>query len=172
MNPHILLRVLIIAIGLLVLSGGVTSAFSSAWSLSKSGFLPSETRDYYVSVLIGYGIFPTLVGASLTLFPKRIATKLLGSPVVGDESGPLTPKLLVVCVIRLMGLYLLSTYGSAMAATFFEIIALRAGNTQLDEAKIMADTVANSTGIGVALLLCFRTGFIFQAIFQEGQKGK
>lgn len=168
MKQGTLLRILILAIGLYVLSGSITGIFSSLWALKDYRFLDPLTRDYQMSILIGYGLFPLLVSSILLFFSQRIERFFLGGqsdivlPSVNLDAGTV-----LKAALRVLGIYFFCTYGSAMAATIYEMIAFKAGNQQFTEAQVTADTIANGVGLALASALCFKTPQVIALISEK-----
>lgn len=159
---------LILAIGLYLLSGSITSIASYLWVLREWAILDSSTKGYHFSGLLGYGLIPLFLSSALLLFSGQIERFFLGGKAdVTLETSALKEETVIIIGIRAMGVYFFCTYGSAMVATFFELIAIRAGNRQFEEAKVLADTIANGSGLAFSAILCFRTAYVARLVFEQ-----
>lgn len=165
MKAGTLLRIGIYLIALWWLVSAVSSALYYAHSTSLGDTTDLYGRNLYAGTVYGHVVVPLLFVLLCFGFGGKLTRWLLGA--VGEEViGAATPRVARV-LIKVLGLYLLGTYGPHMAATIYELLAVRSGNVSVSEVQVTDDLIANGVGLAFAFWFALRTDSVMTIVMKD-----
>lgn len=141
MKAGTLLRIGIYLIALWWLISGVSSAVYYAHSAFSGVTTDVYGRNPYAGTVYGHAVAPLLFAFLCFAFGGRLSRWLLGA-AVQEPIEAATPRVARV-LIKVLGLYLLGTYGGPMGATLYEFMAARSANPKVSEVVVNSDLIAN-----------------------------
>ncbi|HEY1107434.1 MAG TPA: hypothetical protein VGE76_02340 [Opitutaceae bacterium] len=165
MKAGTLLRIGIYLVGLCWLISGVSSAVYYAHSAFSGITTDLYGRDPSAGMVYGYAVAPLLFALLSFAFGGRLSRGLLGA-AAQEVIGAATPQVTRV-LTKVLGLYLLGTYGGHLAATFYELMALGPANPSLSKVQVTSDLIANGVGVAFAVWFAFRTDSVVRLVMRE-----
>lgn len=167
MKACTLLRIGIHLVGLWWLISGVSSAVYYAHSALSGITTDLYGRDPFAGTVYGHAVAPLLFALLCFAFDGRLSRWLLGA-AAQDVVEAATPRVARV-LIKVLGLYLLGTYGGPMGATLYEFMAARSANPRVSEVVVNSDLIANGLGLAFAFWFALRTDSVV-AIAMKDEK--
>ena len=165
------LRILILGIGFFFAVNGLSMAvmFSALAFVSPSGAADEAVQPFHLSMLIGSGLGPLLIGILVLVFSARLERLLLGDvadrPVEGLAT--LSSARCASLLLRLLGLYLACSHLTELVSTGAQAARASGETVPVTDHQILAEFAAHLVGLVFAGLLCFRTGFFVRFLLAK-----
>lgn len=166
MKAGILLRIGIYVIGLYSLQLGLGwAAYFGYAALADTTYGEAIIESSHASIW-GSAVVPLVFALACFGFASAITRVLLGAEaetvVILEAASAST---LVRVGIKLLGLYTLCSTGGYFLGTFYELIAVRSGNTAFKEEQVVSDLITNGVSLALAGWLLFRTEDVARRFF-------
>ena len=162
MTPHLLLRLVIYAIGLRCATDGIVQFFYYTHLGLTDPFDPASKL---ISHVLSYAAVPLVLAFGCLGFGRAITIHLLGpEPAQIVTLQGLASDATFRLLLKAVGVYVFATTIGPAVATVFEMFALRVGNNRLDEAKVVPDAVSNGLSLAAAYMLTLQTDKIVALI--------
>lgn len=165
MKAGTLLRIGIHLIGLWWLISAVSSALYYAYSTSLGDTTDLYGRNLYAGTVYGHVVAPLVFTFLCFAFGGKFSRWLLGA-AAQEVIGAATPQVARV-LIKLLGLYLLGTYGGHMAATIYELMAVGPANPGISNVQVNSDLISNGVGLAFAFWFGLRTESVLRLVMHD-----
>lgn len=156
MKAGTLLRIGINVVGLWSLLSGLTSSVYYLHDFISGVTTDLGGRPIFGALIFGHTVTPLLFALFCFGFAQKLTRFLLGAAADEAVAG-ISAKEAANVLLKVLALYVLALYGPPLIATFFELIAIRSGNTQLSEVQVMSELISNGLGVALGLWLGLRT---------------